>query len=61
MSTAFDRPSTSSTPTAPSASISTIRLELQIEGTDAAVPNASRHLAPYDLPCKPGPVDRRPC
>ncbi|MBZ5711474.1 lipase maturation factor family protein [Nannocystis pusilla] len=42
-------------------SISTIRLELQIEGTDAAAPDASATWRPYDLPCKPGPVDRRPC
>lgn len=42
-------------------SISTVRLELQIEGTDAAVPDDSAVWRPYHLPCKPGPVDRRPC
>lgn len=42
-------------------SISTIRLELQIEGTDAAVPDDAAVWRPYHLPCKPGPVDRRPC
>jgi hypothetical protein len=42
-------------------SVNTVRYELQIEGTDAAVPDASAEWRPYDLPCKPGPVDRRPC
>ncbi|MDC0718793.1 lipase maturation factor family protein [Nannocystis bainbridge] len=42
-------------------SISTVRHELQIEGTDAAVPDDTATWRPYQLPCKPGPVDRRPC
>lgn len=37
------------------------RLELQIEGTDAATPDEGARWRPYDLPCKPGDPARRPC
>lgn len=42
-------------------SVNTVRYELQIEGTDAAVPDDAADWRAFHLPCKPGPPDRRPC
>jgi hypothetical protein len=41
-------------------SIGRERLELVIEGTDDPDPSTA-HWKEYVFPCKPGPVDRRPC
>jgi hypothetical protein len=37
------------------------RLELVIEGTDDATPDDAADWRPYELPCKPGDPERRPC
>ncbi|MEO6773512.1 MAG: lipase maturation factor family protein, partial [Kofleriaceae bacterium] len=41
-------------------SVGTVRHELVIEGTRDADPDKAT-WQPYELPCKPGPLDRRPC
>jgi lipase maturation factor len=42
-------------------SVSRERHELVIEGTSASVLDAQTRWQEYELPCKPGRVDRRPC
>ncbi|HVV85104.1 MAG TPA: lipase maturation factor family protein, partial [Kofleriaceae bacterium] len=41
-------------------SVGTVRHELVLEGTQDADPDHATWHA-YELPCKPGPLDRRPC
>ncbi len=42
-------------------SVNTVRLELEIEGTDAATPDERAVWRPYAFRCKPGDPARRPC
>jgi hypothetical protein len=42
-------------------SVGDVRHELVIEGTRAPVPDAQSEWLAYELPCQPGPLDRRPC
>ncbi|HEY0133232.1 MAG TPA: lipase maturation factor family protein, partial [Nannocystis sp.] len=42
-------------------SVSTVRLELEIEGTDATEPDERAVWRPYAFYCKPGDPARRPC
>ena len=42
-------------------SVSRERYEVVIEGTSAATPEEPATWREYELPCKPGPIDRRPC
>jgi hypothetical protein len=41
--------------------VSRERFELIIEGTNATTLDAHSQWREYELPCKPGRVDRRPC
>ncbi|HEX2877474.1 MAG TPA: lipase maturation factor family protein, partial [Polyangiaceae bacterium] len=42
-------------------SVSRERYEVVIQGTNDATLNEQTKWLEYQLPCKPGPVDRRPC
>lgn len=42
-------------------SVGKVRYELIIEGTQSQYIDNSTHWEEYEFPCKPGPVDRRPC
>jgi hypothetical protein len=42
-------------------SVGEVRHELVIEGTRDEAPGADTVWEPYELPCKPGDLDRRPC
>jgi len=42
-------------------SVNRERLEVILEGTADVVADEGAHWKEYALPCKPGPIDRRPC